>query len=76
MDYRLVQDGIVVAEISGPDERAQAEMAHYAVQYSQAGPVGIERLVGKNWEPVLAYEESKPCLYCGGDPCECGQGGY
>ena len=41
--YRLFQDGVQVARVDCADkERAQQEIMHYAMVYSQDGPVQIK----------------------------------
>ena len=39
--FELWQDGIKVAVVIAPRERAQAEIAHYALIYGQDGPVEV-----------------------------------
>lgn len=40
---KLIQDGIEVAGVSGPDKEAvQREIVHYAMMYGQDGPVTIK----------------------------------
>lgn len=40
--YSLIQDGIVVASVGAPsEEQAKKEIDHYALMYSQDGPVKI-----------------------------------
>lgn len=42
--YKLIQDGMTVALVeSVSKEQAEAEIQHYALIYSQDGPVKIER---------------------------------
>ena len=48
-DYRLIQNGIMVAGAYGLKDDALREINHYAFVYSQDGPVKIERLEGKRW---------------------------
>lgn len=50
--YRLIQDGMVVAEASGPGSRA--EIGHYYAVYSQDGPCHIEKKGAKRWTALRA----------------------
>lgn len=45
--YRLLQSGEVVARSEG--EHSLREIMHYAVVYSQDGPVSIQRRVKRHW---------------------------
>lgn len=45
--YRLIQDGLTVAQVEGPDARAMID--HYAAVYAQDGPVHIEQRVSRRW---------------------------
>jgi hypothetical protein len=51
-EYRLIQDGITVAEVCGPENDAFQEIMHYAAIYSQDGLVQIERKVEGEWRPM------------------------
>jgi hypothetical protein len=42
-DFRIRQDGMTVAAVSGPDDRAEGEILRYAMQYRQDGPLTIQR---------------------------------
>lgn len=43
--YKLIQGGIVVAQVeASTDEEAKQAIAHYAMMYSQDGPVKIVKL--------------------------------
>lgn len=43
-DYKVIQDGVVVARVVGDDERqVEGEIRHYALIYGQDGPVKIRR---------------------------------
>jgi hypothetical protein len=43
--YKLIQDGIVVAYVEcSDDEKAQKDINHYALMYSQDGPVKIVKV--------------------------------
>ncbi|GLT01154.1 hypothetical protein GCM10007897_25450 [Sphingobium jiangsuense] len=58
--FRLVQGGIPVAWSEGP--RAYDEIMHYAVVYSQDGPVKIqahERGKWRPWPPRLRKEPTQ-----------------
>ena len=46
--FRLIQDGIPVAWSEGPN--AFADIKHYALVYSQDGPVRVEQRVGGRWK--------------------------
>ena len=48
--YRLIQDGIVVAQCDG--DRAWQEINHYATVYGQDGPVQIEKRHHGRWYAV------------------------
>lgn len=67
--YRLREaGGLVVAQVFCPtDDEAQREIQHYALTYSQDGPVTIEkRTAGRRWKPIVqvsmgpAVEEAAP----------------
>jgi hypothetical protein len=45
--YRLIQDGIAVAETEGVG--AYRDILHYAALYNKDGPVHIEKRVGRQW---------------------------
>lgn len=42
--FELWQDGMMVANASGPRDRAKSEIEHYAFVYSQDGPVEIKEV--------------------------------
>lgn len=45
--YDLIQDGMVVASVEATSkEEAEKEIQHYALMYSQDGPVTIDRTGG------------------------------
>lgn len=50
--YRLTQDGLVVAEVSGPDNEAAREIYHYAHIYAENGPVVVQRRLSGVWVRV------------------------
>lgn len=56
--YRLIQGGIPVAWASG--QTAWAEISHYALVYSQDGPVQIDERVRGRWKrmPPLSHPHS------------------
>lgn len=59
-EFRLLQNDMVVAQVSGPLTQALAELYHYAIIYGQDGPVKTEYRVGKEWLPVckdLQYDQ-------------------
>ncbi len=41
MQYALKQGGMIVAQASGPEDLARAEINHYAAQYAQDGACEI-----------------------------------
>jgi hypothetical protein len=45
--FRLIQDGQVVASAEG--DNALAEIRHYALIYSQDGPVTIQKRHNRRW---------------------------
>ncbi len=45
-EFEIWQDGMMVAGCSGPREWAKAEANHYALVYSQDGPVEIRDVTG------------------------------
>ena len=46
---RVVQDGLVVAKVSAPTrEQMLAELSHYAMVYSQDGPIILETRPSKS----------------------------
>ena len=53
--FRIIQDGQQVVSVVADDEqRALAEIDHYAVLYSQEGTIRIERRRGKgSWREYL-----------------------
>lgn len=47
-EFRLVQDGVIVAEVSGPRVEAIKERLRYVAQYCEDGPLHTEeRILGK-----------------------------
>ncbi len=49
-EYRLIQCGLPVASVYGPDDSALREIHHYAAVYSQDGPVKIQfKTRGGRW---------------------------
>ena len=48
-EYRVMQDGVMVARLSGPKETALPSILHYAMMYGQDGPVRVERREGRKW---------------------------
>jgi len=40
-DFEIWQDGLMVAWVSGPRSRAEADAAHHALVYGQDGPVDV-----------------------------------
>lgn len=58
MDWRIKQDGLVVASGGGPDaEASKREAAHYALMYAQDGPpVDMFYRVGKRWKLITSVE--------------------
>ncbi len=48
-DYRLMQGGIQVARVTGPEPGAWNEILHYASVYAQDGPCTIERKGNHGW---------------------------
>jgi hypothetical protein len=42
--FELWQDGQKVAGCQGPRERAEAQIAHYAMMYGEDGPVEIKEI--------------------------------
>ena len=54
-EYRLIQDGMTVAQVDGPTVAAYREIKHYAAVYSQDGPVRIEQKIAKapnKWQEI------------------------
>jgi len=49
VDYRLLQDELVVAFVSGTKESSLREINHYAAMYSQDGPVQIQVKTKRQW---------------------------
>jgi hypothetical protein len=48
--FRLKQDGVVVAEVSGADRQACfREIMHYALVYGQDGPCTVEGVSPEDW---------------------------
>ncbi len=59
--FNLRQGGIIVASATAEDtESARREVMHYAMIYSQDGPVAVEGPVPDDW-----------CPECG-EKCDCG----
>lgn len=48
-EFRIQQDGMVVAGASGPAWRAVEEIMRYAKQYAEDGPIVIEERVNGKW---------------------------
>jgi hypothetical protein len=42
-EFRIRQNGQTVVGTRGPDDRAEAGILHYAMQYRQDGPLTIQR---------------------------------
>jgi hypothetical protein len=51
-EYRIMQDGEMVAKLSGPKKTALPSILHYAMMYGQDGPVRVERREGRKWLEV------------------------
>lgn len=50
--YRIRQDGMTVASVEGPEDRAkhvEREAMHYAAQYAADRLVVVEKRHGKRW---------------------------
>lgn len=57
MDWRIKQDGLVVASGSGPEEAAKREAARYALVYARDGtPVEMSYRIGKRWKFISMVE--------------------
>lgn len=50
-EFRLKVDGMVVAGAAGPT--AEAQIMHYALVYSQDGPVTVQELSNGRWRNFL-----------------------
>ncbi len=48
-DWRLKQDGIVVARVIGRASFARQDIGHYARMYGRDGPVIIEKKIGRRF---------------------------
>ena len=58
MDWRIKQDGMIVASGSGAALAAKREAAHYALMYAQDGPP-VEmsyRASGQRWKFITRVE--------------------
>ncbi len=55
-EYRIVQDGMTVASVSGPSKDAQRDIAHYAMQYYDDGPLRVEEKINGKWHRVARTE--------------------
>lgn len=57
--FSLRQDGMIVAEVSGPDrERCLSEILHYAMVYGQDGPCEIVGVSPEDWSAIKARAEA------------------
>ena len=50
--YRLIQEGMVVVGVSGPEEEIWREVNQYAAVYSKDGIVEIQIKKDKRWVKV------------------------
>ena len=57
-EFRVMQDGLKVAAVSGPREECIIEVDRYAAMYSQDGPVLIEQKVRGRWCRYLEIPHS------------------
>lgn len=57
-EYRIVQDGLVVAGASG--ETAWREIKHYAAQYAAEGPLVIQAREGTRWRDRVKVNLPEP----------------
>jgi hypothetical protein len=48
--FRIKQDGIVVARVDGPPDKAEREIMHYAAQYRQDGEITIQHNANGHWK--------------------------
>ena len=48
-EYRIMQNGIVVASVCAPEPQAHQEILRYAAQYAQDGACTIERKSNRRW---------------------------
>ena len=58
--YRIKQDGIAVAEASGPESLAKDAIMRYACQYEQDGPIEIQEKVSKRWKTIYKTPQERP----------------
>lgn len=57
MDWRIKQEGLVVASGSGEAETAKREAARYALVYAQDGPpVEMYYRTGRRWKFITTVE--------------------
>jgi hypothetical protein len=62
--YECIHGGIVVASVESPDDqRAKAEIMHYAAQYAQDGPCVVKRC--RPVKPRASKKKRKPAALTG-----------
>lgn len=59
-DFRIKQDGVVVASISGLTGHATMEMKRYGLQYEEDGPIEIQEKVSKRWKTIYKTPQEQP----------------
>lgn len=60
-EYRIIQDGLPVASVSAPSVAAQREIAHYAMQCNQDGPLEIQQKIDGRWQRVARMPGATYC---------------
>lgn len=59
-DFRVKQNGVVVASSSGLTAHATMEIKRYGIQYEEDGPIEIQEKVGKRWKTIYKTPQERP----------------
>lgn len=57
-EFRIKQDGMIVASTSGPANSAEAEIMHYAMLYADEGDLAVEVKDNGRWKTHLKMKQS------------------
>lgn len=50
--FRILQDGLVVASIEGPESQARNTMLLYQAQYAEDGQTEVQEKISKRWKTI------------------------
>lgn len=58
--FRIMQNGMNVASIEGPESESRHTMLIYAAQYAEDGPIEIQEKVSKRWKTIYKTPQERP----------------